>query len=148
MGNHGTSANSSSHTESSWRLNELTNGDLYESRCQPLDMLQTIGVNNKGPSQRIINWANADTDGSANDHLAAYILHWKLKWIKGEKEQFMRTPKSSTTFETCMESPGFPVAEPVQQRFSCILLELSIYQPIPECLGVRSDSCLKSFTGL
>ncbi len=28
MGNHGTSANSSSHAESSWRLNELTEGEV------------------------------------------------------------------------------------------------------------------------
>ncbi len=55
MGNHGTSANSSSHTESSWRLNELMDGVLYESRCQPLELLQTIDVGNKGPIQRVIS---------------------------------------------------------------------------------------------
>ncbi len=92
-------------------------------------MLQAIGVGNKvrrtglhsvvkmGPNLRVIKGggANVDKDSSANDRLIINNIRLaleadSLQWMESEKELPMRTPRSSTTFATCMESPGLPVA--------------------------------------
>ncbi len=100
---------------------------LYEPHRQLLDLLQTIGVGNKvrraglhstpkmRPSERVIKGANADTDNSVNGYrvINRTLLTLEaasLQWMEGEKEFSMKTSRSLTTFATCMELPGLPVA--------------------------------------
>ncbi len=59
--------------------------------------------------------ANADRDCLVNDRLIINSIRlalevFSLQWIEVVKELSMLTPKSLTTFATCMELPGNPVA--------------------------------------
>ncbi len=49
MGNHGTSVNSSSHAESSWRLNELTKGVITIEVGSLVQYFVTHIEKDKGP---------------------------------------------------------------------------------------------------
>ncbi len=86
-GYHRTSVNSSPHTDSIWLLKELT------------EMAVTIEVGS------LFQYFTTRTE---NIRLALEAA--SLQWMEGEKEFFMRTHRSLTTFTTCMESPGLPVA--------------------------------------
>ncbi len=69
-----------------------------------------------GPNLCVIKGgANVDTDSSANDRLIINNIRLdleaaSLQGMESEKELSTRTPRSSTTFATCMDSPGLPVA--------------------------------------
>ncbi len=68
------------------------------------------------PNQRARKGLNADTDSSSNDRIIIHNIRLNLEaaslqWMEGEKELSMRTPRSLTTFATCMELPGLLVAK-------------------------------------
>ncbi len=95
---------------------------LYGPRRHPLDVHQTIGVENKvrraglrsilkmGPNKCVIN---GDKHLTIN-YIRLNLETASLQRMEGEKELSMRTSRSLTTFGTCMESPGLQVEEPTQ----------------------------------
>ncbi len=78
---------------------------------------QACMANSKwGRTNVLYSGANADTDISANNRLIMNSIRLcfedaYLQWMDGQKQLYMRKPSSLTTFGTCMELPGRPVAK-------------------------------------